>query len=101
MEFILAQELDIVIPRRQNIRPKHTDKCALKDTVQQIMEDRRPIELELEEKREKLKALDLYTEKYSDNEIIPLCSLKLETYQIMALKKSQQNMETNLQWSWN
>ena len=49
-EFILAQELDIVIPRRQNIRAKHTDKCALKDTVQQIMEDRRPIELELEEK---------------------------------------------------
>ena len=86
-EFILAKELDIVIPRRQNIRPKHTDKCALKDTVQQIMEDRRPIELELEEKREKLKALELYTEKYSDNEIILLCSLKLETYQIMALKK--------------
>ena len=87
VEFILAQELDIVIPRRQNIRAKHPDKCALKGTVQQIMEDRRPIELELEEKREKLKALELYIEKYSDNEIIPLCSLKLETYQIMALKK--------------
>ena len=58
-----------------------------------IMEDRRPIELEL---KEKLKALELYTEKYSDNEIIPIRSLKLETYQIMALKKSQQNMETNL-----
>ena len=57
------------------------------------MEDRRPIELEL---KEKLKALELYTEKYSDNEIIPIRSLKLETYQIMALKKSQQNMETNL-----
>ena len=52
-EFILAQELDIVIPRRQNIRAKHTDKCALKDTVQQLMEDRRLNELELEEKREK------------------------------------------------
>ena len=79
-EFILAQEIDIVIPRRKNIRAKHTDKWALKDTVQQT------IELELKEKREKLIALELYTEKYSDNEIIPLCSLKLETYQIMALK---------------
>ena len=95
-DIILAQELDIVIPRRQNIRANYTDKCALKDIVQQIMEDRRPMELELEEKRGKLKAVELDTEKYSGNEIIPLHSLKLETYQIVALKKSQQNMERNL-----
>ena len=34
----------------------------------------------------KLIALELYTDKYSDTEIIPLRSLKSETYQIMALK---------------
>ena len=63
MEFILAQKLDIVIPRVKNVKAKHIDKCALKDAFQQIVEDGHPIELEFDKKQEKLKALELYTDK--------------------------------------
>ena len=51
------------------------------------MEDRGPIELELEEKRKQLKTLEMYTEQYSNNEIVPLRDLKQGTYAIKALKK--------------
>ena len=51
------------------------------------MEDRRPIELELEEKRKQLKALGMYTEHYSNNEVVPLRDLKQGSFAIMALKK--------------
>ena len=47
------------------------------------MEDRRPIELELEEKRKQLKAMDMYTEQYSNNEIVPLRDLQQGAYAIM------------------
>ena len=51
------------------------------------MENRRPIELDLEEKRKQLKALEMYTEQYSNNEIVPLRDLKQGAYAIKALKK--------------
>ena len=48
MEFILTQKLDIAIPQVKNVKAKHTDKCALKDAFQRIVEDGHPIELELD-----------------------------------------------------
>ena len=54
-DIILAQELDIGIPQRQNIWANYTDKCALKDIVQQIMEDRRRIDWKRKKSEENLK----------------------------------------------
>ena len=74
-EFKMAQELDIVLPqlRVQKLQNKET---SVKDAATQIMEDRHSIELELEEKRKQLKTLDMCTEHYSNNKIVPLSSLK-------------------------
>ena len=83
-EFKMVQELNIVVPMKQTLQNNDT---TLKDAAKQIMEDRRPIELELEEKRKLLKALKIYTEQYSNNKIVPLRDLKQGTYSIMALKK--------------
>ena len=83
-EFKMVQELNIVVPMKQTLQNNDT---TLKDAAKQIMEDRRPIELELEEKRKLLKALKMYTEQYSNNKIVPLRDLKQGTYSIMALKK--------------
>ena len=83
-EFKMVQKLNIVVPMKQILQNNHT---TLKDAAKQIMEDRRPIELELQEKRKLLKALEMYTEQYSDNKIVPSRDLKQETYSIMALKK--------------
>ena len=55
-EFKMAQELNIVLPK-QRVRTLQNNENSLKDTARQIMEDRRPIELELEAKRKQLKAL--------------------------------------------
>ena len=82
--FKMVHELNIVVPIKQTLQNNET---TLKDAVKQIMEDRRPIELELEEKRKQLKALEMYTEQYSNNEIVPLHGLKRGTYAVMALKK--------------
>ena len=83
-EFKMVQELNIVVPMKQTLQNNNT---TLKDAAKQIMEDRRPIELKLEEKRKLLKALKMYTEQYSNNKIVPLRDLKQGTYSIMALKK--------------
>ena len=80
----MAQELNIVLPQQQTLQNNET---SLKDAARQIMEDRRPIEMELEEKRKQLKALEMYTEHYSNNEVVPLRDLEQGTYSIMALKK--------------
>ena len=83
-EFKMVQELNIFVPMKQTLQNNET---TLKNAAKQIMEDRRPIELELEEKRKQLKALEMYTEQYSNNKIVPLRALKQGTYSIMALKK--------------
>ena len=82
----MAQELNIVLPQ-QRVQTLQNKETSLKDTAKQIMEDRRPIKLELEEKRKQLKALEMYTEHYSNNEVVPLRDLKQGAYAIMALKK--------------
>ena len=83
-EFKMVHELNIVLPQQKTLKNNET---SLKDAVKQIMEDRRPIELELEEKRNQLKALEMYTEQYSNYEVVPLRCLKQGAYEIMALKK--------------
>ena len=83
-EFKMVQELNTVVPMKQTLQNNDT---TLKDVAKQIMKDRRPIELELEEKRKLLKALEMYTEQYSDNKIVPLRDSKQGRYSIMALKK--------------
>ena len=92
-EFKMVQELNIVLPQQKTLQNKET---SLKDAAKQIMEDRRPIELELEEKRKQLKALEMYTEHYSNYEVVPLRCLKQGAYEIMALKNSKHDTETNL-----
>ena len=82
-----------VLPQQQSLQNNET---SLKDAAKQIMEDRRQIELELEEKRKQLKTLDIYTQHYSNYEIVPLHCLKQGTYTIVALKKSKHDTETNL-----
>ena len=83
-EFKMAQEQNIVVPQQKTLQNNDT---SLKDAANQIMEDRRMIEMELEEKRNQLKALEMYTEQYFNYEIVPLRALKQGTYAIMALKK--------------
>ena len=82
-EFKMAQELNIVVPIKQT----YNNENSLKDAARQINEDRLQIEMELEEKRKQLKALEMYTEHYSNYEVLPLRDLKQGTYSIMALKK--------------
>ena len=82
-EFKMAQELNIVVPIKQT----YNNENSLKDAARQIMEDRLQIEMELEEKRKQLKALEMYTEHYSNYMVVPLRDLKQGTYSIMALKK--------------
>ena len=65
-EFKMAQELNIVVPNQNTLQNNET---SLKDAARHIMEDRRQIEMELEEKRKQLKALEMYTEHYSNYEI--------------------------------
>ena len=89
----MAQELNIVVPLKQTLQ---NNESSLKDAARHIMEDRRQIEMEHEEKQKQLKALEMYTEHYSNYEIVPLRNLKQGTYSIMALKKSQHGMETDL-----
>ena len=43
--------------------------------------------MELEEKRKQLKTLDMFTDNYSNNKIVPLSSLKQDIYAIKALKE--------------
>ena len=83
-EFKMAQELNIVVPLKQTLQ---NNESSLKDAARHIMEDRRQIEMELEEKQKQLKALEMYTEHYSNYEVVPLRDLKQGTYSIMALKK--------------
>ena len=83
-EFKMAQELDIVLPRVQKLQNKEK---SLKDAATQITEDRQSIELELEEKRKQLKTLDMYTEDYSNTNLVPLSSLKQGIYALKALKE--------------
>ena len=90
----MAQELNIVLPQ-QGVQTLQNKETSLKDFAKQIMGDRRPIELELEEKRKQLKALEMYTEHFSNYKIVPLQVLKQGAYAIMSLKKSQHDMETN------
>ena len=85
-ELKLAQELNIVVPQ-QRVQTLQNKETSLKDAAKLIMEDRRPIELELKEKQKQLKALEMYTEQYSNNEVVPLRDLKQGAYTIMALKK--------------
>ena len=92
-EFKMVHELNIVLPQQKTLQNNET---SLKDAVKQIMEDRRPIELELEEKRKQLKALEMYTEQYSNYEVVPLRCLKQGAYKIMVLKKSKHDTEPNL-----
>ena len=66
-EFKMVQELNVVVPMKQTLQNNET---TLKDAAKQIMEDRRPIELELEEKRKQL------TEQRN---IIVYCSLSWTT----------------------
>ena len=82
-EFKMAQNLNKVVPIKQT----YNNENSLKDAARQIMEDRLQIEMELEEKRKQLKALKMYTEHYSNYEVVPLRDLKQGTYSIMALKK--------------
>ena len=84
-EFHLAQELSVNIPpdRVKNMQAHESD---FKDAAKKIMEDRRPIEEELKQKREKLQTLEKYTQQYSFKEIVPLRDLKIGTYEVMALK---------------
>ena len=89
----MVQELNIVVPQQKTLQNNDT---SLKDAAKQIMEDIRPIEMELEEKRKQLKALEMNTEQYSNYEVVPLRCLKQGTYEIMALKKSNHDKETNL-----
>ena len=83
-EFKMAQEINIVLPNQQTLQNNET---SLKDAARHITEDRRQIEMELEEKQKQVKALETYTELYSNYEVVPLCDLKQGTYSIMALKK--------------
>ena len=83
-EFQMAQELNIVVPNQMTLQNNET---SLKDAARHIMEDRRQIEMELEEKRKQLKAVEMYTEHYSNYEIVPLRDLKEGTYSIIAFKK--------------
>ena len=83
-EFKMAQELNIVVSNQKTLQNIET---SLKDVARHIMEDRRQIEMELEEKQKQLKALEMYTEHYSNYEIVPLRDLKEGTYSIMAFKK--------------
>ena len=92
-EFKMVQELNIVVSQQKKLQNNDT---SLKDAAKQIMGDRRPVEMELEEKRKQLKALEMYTEQYSNYEVVPLCCQKQGTYEIMALKKSKHDTETNL-----
>ena len=94
-EFKMAQELNIVV-LQQRVQTLQNNKPSLMDAAKQIMEDRRPIELELKEKRKQLNALEMYTNQYSNNKIGPLCSLKQGTYAIKALKECKNSTETNL-----
>ena len=55
-EFKMVQKLNITVPMKQILQNNDT---TLKDAAKQIMEDRRPIELELEKKRKLLKALEM------------------------------------------
>ena len=84
-EFKMAQEQNIVVPNQKTLQNNET---SLKDAARHIMEDRQQIEMELEEKRKQLKALEMYTEHYSNYEIVPLRDLKEGTYSIMAFKKN-------------
>ena len=85
-ELKLAQELNIVV-LQQRVQTLQNKETSLKDATKQIMEDGRPIELELEEKRKQLKTLEMYTEQYSNNEVVPLRGLKQGTYAIKTLKE--------------
>ena len=88
VEFKMVQELNIVLPQQQRVQTLQNRETSLKDAAKQIMEERRPIELELEEKQKRLKVLETYTEQYSNYEIVPLRCLKQGKYTIMVLKKS-------------
>ena len=93
-EFKMVQELNIVVPQQKTLQNNDTN---LKDAAKQIMEDIRPIEMELEEKRKQLKALEMYMfQQYSNYEVVPLRCLTQGTYEIMALKKSKHDTGTNL-----
>ena len=83
-ELKMAQKLNIVLRHQQTLQ---NNENSLKDAARQIMEDRLQIEMELEEKRKQLKELEMYTEHYSNYEVVPLRDLKQGTYSIMALKK--------------
>ena len=83
-EFKMAQELDIVLPHVQKLQNKET---SLKDAAAQITEDRQSIELELKEKRKQLKTLDMCTEHYSNNKLVPLSSLEQVIYAVKVLKE--------------
>ena len=48
-EFKMAQELNIVVPQQKTLQNNDT---SLKDAAKQIMEDRRPIEMEFKKKSE-------------------------------------------------
>ena len=85
-EFKMAQELDIVLPQL-HVQKLQNKETSLKDAATQITEDRQSIELEHEEKRKQLKTLDMCTEHYSNNKIVPLSSLKQGIYAIKALKE--------------
>ena len=74
-ECKLAQELNIVLPHQQKLQNNET---GLKDAIKQIMEDRCPIQLDLEEERKQLK----HRRQYSNNEVVPLRNLKQGTYSI-------------------
>ena len=89
----MAQELNIVVPLKQTLQ---NNESSLKDAARHIMEDRRQIEMELEEKQKQLKALEMYTEHYSNYEIVPSRDLKKGHTPLWRLKKSQHGMETDL-----
>ncbi len=76
-ELRLAGELDIVIARK--ITGKAINGEKQKDigvmAAEKIAEDRRPIELEIAQKRENLDVLKTYTEQFSNNDTIPLREL--------------------------
>ena len=92
VEFKMTQELNVVVPIKQT----YNNENSLKDAARQIIEDRLQIEMELEEKRKQLKALEMYTEHYSNYEVVPLRDLKQGNTPLWCLKKSQHGMETNL-----
>ena len=88
--FHRVEILEVNLPSAENVI-KNTkidltqEVCG--EEVTRISEMKRQIEKEMQQKREKIKELDKYSQVFSSNKVVPLKTLHKGTYDIMAIRE--------------